>query len=119
MDEEYVLEHAGEELDAAVDVVNQAVEGHISLDARFESLESHIPVISATEISNDSLAEMYSGTIAGLIATEITGESAEVYGVVRAYSCASEVPVVIQICECETGQRLTRCYKSSAWSSWA
>ena len=69
---------------------------------------------SAT-IDNTALADFFEGTIAGELAAEITGGSAQA-GVVRAYMTGSDES--IQIAEAIDGTRKTRYYSSLTWSSW-
>ena len=75
------------------------------------------PSASTTTITTASLAEFYTGTIAGELDTDITGGAAAMGGVVRAYKYSSTD--AIQIAEAIDGTRVTRYYSGSAWSSWS
>ena len=74
------------------------------------------PKVKSTAIDNAALALVFNGTVTGSIATEITGGSAAIYGVVRAYMVSDTD--AMQICETIDGSRFTRYYTSSAWGSW-
>ena len=75
------------------------------------------PSVKSTAINNAALALVFNGTVTGSIATEITGGSAAIYGVVRAYMVSDTD--AMQICETIDGSRLTRYYTSSAWGLWS
>lgn len=80
-----------------------------------ESIAAVTPTTATATIDNSALAAFYEGTIAGELAAEITGGSAQA-GVVRAYSTGSDES--IQIAEAIDGTRKTRHYSSLTWSSW-
>lgn len=75
------------------------------------------PTISSNTIDNTALATFFSGTMCGLLDTTITGESTAIYGIVRAYTVATNT--AIQIAEDFNGGRNYRTYTSSTWSNWA
>ena len=53
----------------------------------------------------------------GLLDTTITGESTAIYGIVRAYTVATDT--AMQIAEDFNGGRHYRTYTSSTWSAWS
>ena len=87
------------------------------LYAHDEAIEAVTPSTASASITTASLADMLEGTIAGELSTDITGGTAAMGGVVRAYKYSSTD--AIQIAEAIDGTRVTRYYTSSTWSSWA
>lgn len=86
------------------------------LKANADAAAAVTPDVSSSTISNSTLEDVFSGTVAGGLASEITGGSGVIYGIVRAYMVTDSD--AMQIAETVTGLRKTRYYTSAAWGSW-